>query len=379
MTETTINRVTNIALTGDRQVVVTHGDPLPPPPPPPPPSKETRRVSTFADLKAVLADDVPDVTVVGTFMTNGPIRMARIKERIIRSEGGVIQSDGGDFHILDLESGSGGRLTILGLTVDGGWRARRGECPSDAAANFFVPNLDYLEMDGFTTRYSRRTGIFATFTGKLILRNGNGFAMPRDFLWSNGSKDVLVEGCQVQHCGDDGIGCHVPENQSDADRVVIIRNNEIYDTLGIKVLGGGKNILIENNKVYASGFYGIRLGIDPTTGEGTGTQRNITVRNNYIENVQITSLSHTGQRQGVWIFMHAPDYQVQNVKIDENILVSTRDNGRRLRDVYQWATDGGYAKPGFVYDATLNIGSEATRYTCKNSGDIVGANLKIGL
>ncbi len=383
MGETIIEGVTNIALNGNGRAVITHADA--------PPSSRTRplgprRVTTVADLRAVLADDVPDVMLAGTFHVSAPVMLARIAERNISTEpGAMIQSNGDDFRILTLADGKGGRLTINGLVIDGGWHLNPGECPTDDAANFFLPNLEHLRMLGCTTRYSRRTGIFATHTGVLILRNCVGFAMPRDFCWTNGSLDVLIENCDVWHCGDDGIGCHVEPGTTDANRTVVIRNNRLYDTLGIKVLGGGRKILIEGNSGTAPAFYGIRLGIDPETGEGAGTQRNITVRGNTLENVRITSPCHPGQEQGVWLFMYAqpkdksqPPYSVENVVIDGNNLVRTPDNGRLLSSAYSWADIGAYSKTAFLPQARLDIGTEAQRYVCKNPGDIIGTNTMTG-
>jgi len=377
MGETIIDGVTNIALSGDGRAVITHADPAPPHPRPQP---GPRRVTTVADLRAVLADDVRAVTLVGTFPVTEPVTVARIPERNIRieSSGATIQGNGDDFRILSLAGGKGGILTIAGLTIDGGWRANPGECRDDSAANFFLPDLDYLAMAGCTTRYSRRTGILATNTGMLTLRNCVGYAMPRDFCWTNGSLDVLVDGCDVRHCGDDGIGCHVDPGTADGNRSVIIRNNRLYDTLGIKVLGGGKQILIENNIVTAPGFYGVRLGIDTSTGEGRGLQRNITVRGNTIENVRATSPCHPGQTQGVWLFMYAPDDSVQNVVIGANNLIRTQDSGLLLSSAYPWAGLGAYSKTAFLAQAVLDIGTEAQRYVCKNPGDIIGLNTTTG-
>ncbi len=378
MGETIIDGVTNIALGAGGRAVITHADP-PTSPPRGRPARSPHRVDTIADLRAVLADDVRDVMIAGTFDVSAPVGVARIPERIITAEPGTtIRSNGDDFRILSLAGGTGGKLTISGLAIDGGWRVNPGECQTDAAANFWLPNLDYLEMFGCITKFSRRTGIFAINTSKLILRNFTGFAMPRDFCWTNGSLDVLIENCDVRHCGDDGIGCHVEPSATDKNRTVVIRNNRLYDTLGIKVLGGGKRVLIENNIVTAPGFYGIRLGIDPSTGEGRGPQRNITVRGNTIENVRITSPCHPGQEQGFWLFMYAPDDDVQNVIIDDNDLGRTQADGRALKNSYSWASLGAYSKTGFLSQATLDLGSEAQRYICKNPADIAGNNIMTG-
>ena len=377
MGETIINGVTNIALSGDGRAVITHADV--PPPPAARPQNGPRRVTTVADLRAVLADDVPYVTLAGTFLVDFPVMLSRILQRSITGESGAtIQGDGGDFRILSLADGHGGNLTITGLAIDGGWRMNPGECQNDDAANFFLPELGYLRMTGCTTQFSRRTGILATNTGKLILSNCIGYAMPRDFCWTNGSLDVLVDGCTIRHCGDDGIGCHLDPGTWDKDRSVIIRNNRLYDTLGIKILGGGKQVLIENNTITAPSFYGIRLGIDTTTGEGRGFQRNITVRGNTIENVRATSPCHPGQTQGVWLFMYAPDDSVQNVVITSNNLIRTRDAGRLLSGTYPWASLGAYSKTAFLPQAALDLGNEAQRYICKNPGDIFGANTMTG-
>lgn len=380
MTETILKGVTNIAFRPDGSLAVTSADPVP--------SNGTVRVSSIAELRVVLIGDVPDITIApGVYDVTKPIQIYRIAERIIRAEpGAIIAGNGDDFRILSLpDGGTGGKLTITGLTIDGGWRNNKGECPDDSAANYFLPSLDYLLMENCITRYSRRTGIFATDTKKLIIRACTGFAMPRDFLWSNGSKDVLVEGCWVQHCGDDGIGSHVREGQSANGRSVIIRNNKLMDTLGIKVLGGGAQVLIEDNKIFAPGFYGVRLGIDPHTGEGRGAQNNITVRRNYIENVRETSPNHPDQNQGVWLFMHAEEddrrktkYPVKYVVIDGNKLVRNMADGDRLKSKYPWADQGSYAKSGFI-DEGIKIGTEAMRYTCANPNDIIGNNERVGI
>src|SRR6266498_589308 len=134
MGETIIEGVTNIALNGNGRAVITHADA--------PPSSRTRplgprRVTTVADLRAVLADDVPDVMLAGTFHVSAPVMLARIAERNISTEpGAMIQSNGDDFRILTLADGKGGRLTINGLVIDGGWHLNPGECPTDDAANF---------------------------------------------------------------------------------------------------------------------------------------------------------------------------------------------------------------------------------------------------
>ncbi len=376
MADMIIEGVTNIAWDANGRMIVTHSDP-------PKPPATTDLVASLVDLRAALNDGAKDITIAGTILVNSPVVVPRIAERVIRgTSNATIKSTGRDFRIMALGNGQGGRLTINDLTIDGGWRTNPGECTSDIAANFWLPSLDYLEMNGCSTMFSRRTGIFATNTGRLILRNCTGYALPRDFIWSNGSWDVLVEGCRVTYCGDDGISCHVQPGTTGDNRTVVIRNNELRDTLGIKVLGGGKSVLIEGNRIIAPAFYGIRLGVDPTTGEGAGTQSNITVRSNHIENVRATSPCHPGQTQGVWLFMYAPDQDMANVVIDGNTLVRNEWKAAApasLQDVYPlWGALGAYSKTAFLPDAVLDLGSEATRYVCKNPGDIIGSNLMNG-
>jgi hypothetical protein len=347
-------------------------EPIPDPSLPPP--DPTSTVTNLADFKAALLDGEKHITIA--FRAEGidaPILIPRIAERtIVGAPGAFLGSDGSDFHILKVGQGRGGKLTLRGdLTIDGGWRIRPGECPGDQAAQLWAPGMDELRLEGITTQNSRRTGFYAVGCKRLTLQKVRGHTMPRDFIWCNDSEFVLIEDCDVQHCGDDGIGCHMTEGKT-MRREVVIRRNRLRDCLGIKVLGGSDGdgfVLIEDNEVIACGFYGVRLGKDYTTGEGDIDQRNITVRRNKVIDLQSISRCHPGQVYGAGLTMDALGRRCENVVFEGNTVTWPNPRGR-LRDAYPWASAGFYSKTGFVVDGTMTPATTQRRVVCANPGDV---------
>lgn len=367
MTEHEFNNVSSINIergaNGFRVVLSTPDEQKPDP---------TDTVTSLKELNAALYDGAADITVSGEFIVgaDNPIIIPRnVSPRSIRGKA-TFAGNGQDFRIIS-SPGRGGELRLFDFTVDGGWRINPGECPDDRAANLYLPSFETLELNGIKTQYSRRTGIFAPNTRRLNLRKCEGYALPRDFIWANGTQNFLAEDCKITYCCDDGIGCHLSLGESGENREVVIRRNTLLSTLGIKVLGGGKNVLIEDNTITAAGFYGVRLGIDPTTGEGSGDQQNITVRNNIIENVLKTTRCHPGQVQGVWIFMYAPRQQIANISYVGNTLIrNSSADGETLKSLYPWAKEGVFTKPRFDPYGIVDIGDESIRTICVNPNDM---------
>lgn len=366
-----------ISTLGQRVTALEASKPVPAEPKPTEPKPDeqqpkTARVTSLADFRAALQDGEPHITVAFLDETvSTPIRIPRIAQRtILAEEGAFIGGNGQDFHILKVDDGTGGRLALQGPgVIDGGWRKRPGECTGDQAAQLFAPNMDELLIEDWTTQYSRRTGFFATGCKTLIMRRVKGFAMPRDFIWSNDSLSVLVEDCVVQHCGDDGIGTHLSPGRN-MRRDVIIRRNRLRDCNGIKVLGDGA-ILIEDNVIEACAFYGVRLGKDYTTGEGDVDLHDITVRRNVITDLQQSSPCHPGQRYGAPLMLDADQRRCENVVFEGNAVHLANPAGTLLRSVYPWAIMGRFSKQGFQADAKMDPATLPRIINCSNPGDVV--------
>ncbi|CAB4192729.1 Right handed beta helix region [uncultured Caudovirales phage] len=352
--------VTNIALIGDT-ITVTCREVTPPPDPFP----VTDEVNSLAELCSALNDGAPDIILMkSVYVTkSGPQIVAnRRHATILRAAPGVtISGSGEDFHLISAGPGTGGSMTFIGLTLDGGLRRHWGESPGDEAGNFFIPGLDVAVFEGGTTMYSRRTGIYAEAVGYLVIRNMSCYCTTRDFVWCDDAHKVLVEGCTVTHCGDDSIGWHVSGGKTGAGRSGIFRNNRIFGGLGIKVLG--PNIEIYGNQLVACGFYGIRLGADAPEGSSAPIE-NINVHDNIITDIQITNPCHAGQEMGYWMWLEYPKKLVTGpVSFTNNTLVRTNSKGM-MRQIYPWAQDGAFSKSGWVPNWTVDVGSEAFRWVC---------------
>lgn len=303
---------------------------------------DSAKVATVEELQAALNSGNPDITLTQSITANN-INIPRTANGItLRSSDGVV-INGNGWPVIK-SNGQGGKLTLVNVRVDG-QNTAPGEDPTDIPTNYYLPGFNELTICGGMSERTRRTGYYLVDTGKLVIQNNFVALTPRDPYWTRGSKDVLIENNLSMHVGDDGISSPTMPGAGEVLRSVIIRNNLLFDTLGIKILGGSADgtingkpgqVLIEGNKIYMPGFYGIRNGTDVSVGEGASTQRNITVQNNYIENVRRDFPRYSPEQlYGDGYSMDARGLQLINVKVIGNTI--KRDpsaQGKTVAQVY---------------------------------------------
>jgi hypothetical protein len=319
----------------------------------PAPANSTK-VATASELQSALNSKNPDITLTQSITTNN-IDIPRTATGIILRFANDVVVTGNGWPVIK-STGSGGKLTLIDARVDSMNLTGEG---NDLNTNYYLPDFDELTICRGMSYRSSRTGYFMINTNKLVVENNFVGWGPRDSYWTNDSKDVLIENSLIMHIGDDGFGSHTNPGQ-ELLRSIIIRNNILWDALGIKVLGGSKDgtingkpgqVLIENNKVYIAGFYGLRNGIDPATGEGNTTQRNISVKNNYVENVRTHFPKYPEQIYGNAYQMFAPGLTMVNVDVSGNIFKRVASaQGKTLAEAYP-----SYPQPIIDKLASINI------------------------
>lgn len=341
-------------------LVVAPGAVVPPDPgnggePPPANSTICNDLNSFQT--ALNRGDLDVTLTVPVNAPNGGINIPRKNEgRIVRCTGnGIINRGAGGGHVLRSDGG-GGRLTLIGVRVDGGWRSNKHE-GSDADSNYMLGGFDFLRIENCVTCYSYRTGWNVGDCKVLEIVNSTMFACPRDTCWEPAVRDYLFEGNLVQHCGDDGWGTHqggIGNNL--VTKSIICRNNTFRDAFGFKGHAGAADgthngkpsrILVENNTFEAAGLYCTYFFKDMGNNEPWANPRNITFKNNTFRDMRLTTQSSGGQRIGVGILLGFPEGTYDNtLRFEANTYIrNAGNNGKRLQDCYEWGKKNGATKP----------------------------------
>ena len=324
------------------------------------------RVGTPAELQAALDRGEDDITLTESG-TVSQIFMPRSDEltTVRFADGVVLYGDGSTFPILTYRNVPGGgtprsgRARFVNVRIDGQVNYGRNS-GGRTGANIFMPRYDYFSFECGMVVRSRNNSIASSDNGETYVYNSLLAWNPKDTVWMKRNPDLVLEGNIMMHSDDDGISTHI--DTEEVARSVIIRNNIVYDTLGIKVLGGaldgtvnGKpsQVLIEGNQVYLTGFYGIFLGADASFGEGLTPQRNITVRNNLVENVRNCTPDRPC-RGGHYLNFNGDDFPLINVTIEDNIFRRTASDGQTYAEAY----GGDYPAPLRERLNSLNIPDE---------------------
>lgn len=194
-------------------------------------------------------------------------------------------------------------LAIRDLTFEGGI-ARAGNQDQGNQADGLVRIARYasLQIERVTFRFSRRFSLAAPDGGTFRLTNSCLEFGLRDGVNASGAKSITITDNRFSDLGDDAIACHVPVASKEAawERVVI-RNNTIERSLGIKLLGI-QNALVEGNRIDCAYGYGIRIGQDVSYGEGFASIRDVQIINNQITNLVDSSVVGYGEgRNAIWI------------------------------------------------------------------------------
>ena len=367
----------------------------------PPPNSIS--VSTLSDLQAALLSTTMDITLTAPIAAPaGGVNTPR-DGRILRCDAnGILVRGSASGNVLRAD-GTGGTLTLSGFRVDGGWRTYLRES-DDNHSNYYLPSFDFLRIENSVSCYSLRTGYFAPNCKRIELVNSTMFACPRDHLWAWGCPDVLVDGCLIQHCGDDSMGAHLGQAGL-VVRSMIYRNNIIRDAFGAKLHAGSADgtinnkpgqVRFENNTLEACGLYGMH-GEGDNSVEVDGDPRNIFFVNNTATNLRRTTPPSDNQQLGYGSRMYFPGRTFSNVHIDNNTF--TRDlavQGKTLQSIYTWAQLGSPDKPqnvpgaemfqgffnktGFVPNATFDLASTGLVIQGNNPTDVTrDGNTWLGL
>lgn len=159
-----------------------------------------------------------------------------------------------------------------------------------------------LHIERVTFRFSRRFSLSVPDGGDFRLTNSRIEYGLRDGVNASGAKSITISDNRFSDLGDDAIACHVPiASKQVAWERVVIRNNTIERSLGIKLLGI-QNALIEGNRINCAYGYGIRIGQDASYGEGFASIRDVQIVNNQITNlVDSASVGYGEGRNAIWI------------------------------------------------------------------------------
>lgn len=159
-----------------------------------------------------------------------------------------------------------------------------------------------LQIERVTLRFSRRFSLAVPDGGSFRLSHSVIEYGLRDGVNATGARSITISDNRFSDLGDDAIACHVPVSAKQAvwERVVI-RNNSIERSLGIKLLGI-QNALVEGNRLNLVYGYGIRIGQDATYGEGFASIRDVQIINNQITNlVDSADLGYGEGRNAIWV------------------------------------------------------------------------------
>lgn len=307
-------------------------------------------------------------------------------------------------HVLRSD-GTGGSLTLVGFRVDGGWRQDQQEL-TDLDSNYYLPDYTFLRLENCVTCYSKRTGFLVAGSTQVEIAQCTAFAICRDFVWADRVRDLLVEDCLVQHCGDDGLGTHQSVAAGTVTFSVIFRRNTLRDSYGVKAHCGaasgtynGKQsqLLVEDNVIEAPGLYGVHF--HEISIHNTQALTNVTIRRNVIRDCRLVSpVDNDVQSIGVAIRLAFPNFAFDSTcVVQDNLAVRTSSHSTAvLQDVFDWGARGSSAKPanvpgagafegfftktGFLPARTFrSIGSEATLFQGSNTASIVtGGNTFTG-
>lgn len=194
-------------------------------------------------------------------------------------------------------------LAIRDLTFEGGIaKAVKQDQGTKDDGLVRIAQYASLQIERVTLRFSRRFSLAVPDGGSFWLSQSVIEYGLRDGVNATGARSVTISDNRFSHLGDDAIACHVPVSAKQAvwERVVI-RNNSIERSLGIKLLGI-QNALVEGNRLNLVYGYGIRVGQDATYGEGFASIRDVQIINNQITNlVDSADLGYGEGRNAIWV------------------------------------------------------------------------------
>lgn len=347
----------------------------------------TVRVATLSELTTALNRGDLDITITAPItVPAGGLYIPRIASgRTLRCDANGIlvrgSMDGPIAHSLDSETG--GRLTLVGVRADGGWRSDMHE-DSDMMSNYIFFYYDFLRIDGCVSAYSYSHGWYVSESKQLEIENSVIFACSRDAVYEGGTRDYLFRNNLVQHCADDCWGTHQGSIGNNlVTKWILVENNTFRDAIGLKAFSGAASgtingkpsgITIRNNTFEAGALYGFMFLKDVNwPQEPWAPPRNMTVENNTWKDVRITSRSSGGQVVNVVMNLNFPDtYYDSSLIIRNNTCIRNPSfDGQPLQNCYSWAQlnspdkpqnvpgagafQGFHAKTGFQPDETFYL------------------------
>ena len=173
------------------------------------------------------------------------------------------------------------------FTITGSW-STNGVSTNSAQYPIQLWFVQGLTFRNVCVQYSRVMGIVARYCIDVIAENCTVRYCARDGISFAECANITVTGCNVEHCDDDGITAHA--NISDpwlVRRNVVISNNRVFNSQGIKVLAG-RNFSITGNIIDCCRAQGITVGTaaaDNSSLEGETALQVGSITGNIITNV----------------------------------------------------------------------------------------------
>ena len=289
-------------------------------------------VTTLTAFQNALNAGNLDITLTAAIVAPaGGINIPRIATgRTVRCSGAGIVTRGARNGPVIYSSGSGGRLTLSGFRVDGGWRTYLLE-DLNVCQNYYLNNFNYIRIENCVSCYGLSVGFDVAGSSIAEIVGNTMFACPRDHCWARGCNDLLVDGNLIQHCGDDSMGTHIEIGAALPVRSQIFRNNTIRDAFGGKVHGGSADgtingkvgqVRYENNLIEAGGLYGVH-GEGDNAVENDKPPRNIFIISNTFKDIRRNTPPSGSQQLGYGLRIHWPGFDFVNVHIEGNAFVRT--------------------------------------------------------
>jgi hypothetical protein len=173
------------------------------------------------------------------------------------------------------------------FTVTGSW-ATKGVASSAGQFPLLLWYVNGLTFRNICSQYSRVMGIVARTCIDVTAESCTVRYCARDGISFAECSAITVAGCTVEHCDDDGIAAHA--NIADpwlVRRDVVISNNRVFGSQGIKVLAG-RNFSITGNVIdccRAQGISVCTVAADSVSLEGETAAQVGTITGNIITNI----------------------------------------------------------------------------------------------
>ncbi len=161
--------------------------------------------------------------------------------------------------------------------------------------------FDVCILDGVSALYSRNMSLAPLATSSFVV-NCDIRKSLRDAINTTGATHHKIIGNHIEECGDDAIAVHLASSTTGVnDTSVVITNNVIRKSFGIKVLGA-RNAVISNNGTRFAYGYAIFIGLDTNFSEGLVAKFAVVINGNSIlDTLRTTDVGSVGTFGAIYI------------------------------------------------------------------------------